>query len=58
MKEHKSNPAEETDGTNLFPIYPDIDKPVRPEKDGKVTEEQLEREVDMINPDPDSLDRG
>ncbi len=58
MKGKKSAPDEVPAGTNPYPIYPDIDRPARPAKRGEVSEGELEQQVDIVNPDPDSLDRG
>lgn len=44
--------------TAPFPIYPDIDRRVPPARAGRPSEAELEQDVDRLNPDPDSLDRG
>ena len=60
MKEKMKNPTEGVDNTNPYPIYPDIDRPIEPTvaHSTRVTEEEITQEVDTINPDPNSLDRG
>lgn len=46
--------------TNLYPIYPEMYDPVSPEvvRSEEVEDEELTQQVNRINPDPNSLDRG
>jgi len=60
MKEETRKSVETAENTNPFPIAPDVDVLIDPveAKDGKVSDCELAQEVEMINPDPNSLDRG
>jgi hypothetical protein len=55
MKETYGRSVETEESTNLYPIYPDIDGKIPA---GRLSEDELIQENDIINPDPDSLDRG
>ena len=59
MKEKKT-PTEGVDNTNPFPIYPDIESRIDPADahDNIVSDAELAQQTEMINPDPNSLDRG
>ena len=61
MKEENRKSVETEENTNPFSIHPDLDVPpmcASKGKDGQVGECELTQEVEMINPDPNSLDRG
>ena len=60
MKEEMKKSVETEENTNPFPIDPDLDICIDPaaKKDGKVSDCELAQEVETINPDPNSLDRG
>ena len=61
MEKDTRKSVETQENTNPFPIHPDLDVPpicAGTGKDGKVGECELVQEVEMINPDPNSLDRG
>ncbi len=54
----KPRPAGTFCRTNPRPDKSAAQRPIAPKKGGKVTLRELEQQVDRINPDPDSLDRG
>jgi hypothetical protein len=58
MEKKTNYPTESFETTNPYSIYPDIDQPIPAGRSGQVTDEELTQEVDRVNPDPDSLDRG
>jgi hypothetical protein len=51
---------ETEENTNIFPIYPDWDGPLisTGKWKGQLSDQELAREIDTLNPDPNSLDRG
>ncbi|MDR0954845.1 MAG: hypothetical protein LBM20_05635 [Rikenellaceae bacterium] len=58
MERKTNHQADSFESSNPYSIYPDIDQPISVGRSGQVTDEELTQEVDQINPDPDSLDRG
>jgi len=60
MEKDARKSVEFEENTNPFPIHPDLDAGIDPADahDDIVSDAQLTQEVEMINPDPNSLDRG
>ena len=55
MNESNRKSTETEEGTAPYLIYPDIDGKISA---GTASESEMVQENELLNPDPDSLDRG